>query len=267
MTDFVVIGGGIAGVSAAAHLAPHGSVILVEMEAALAYHTTGRSAALFVVNYGAQGSRPLGLASQAFLENPPEGTTDSPLLTERGLLWIADKGQMSGLMEIAREGKESGVESEIVTSEQALDLVPVLDPRHVTSGLFEPSARDIDVAALQQTFVRIARRHDAEIRTSSPVTAIHRKGSGWVVEAGGQTITCGAIVNASGAWGDRVAALANIEPIGLQPMRRTAFMVPGSQEYALWPMVIDTEQRFYFKPDGVQLLLVLTQSGLCQSSL
>ncbi|MGA7281536.1 MAG: FAD-dependent oxidoreductase, partial [Acidimicrobiia bacterium] len=52
MTDFVVIGGGMAGVSAAAHLAPHGSVILLEAESTLAAHTTGRSAALFVVNYG-----------------------------------------------------------------------------------------------------------------------------------------------------------------------------------------------------------------------
>ena len=74
VTDFVVIGGGIAGVSAAAHLAPHGSVTLVEMEPALAYHPTGRSAALFVVNYGAQGNRPLAKASQAYLENPPDDT-------------------------------------------------------------------------------------------------------------------------------------------------------------------------------------------------
>ncbi len=102
MTDFVVIGGGIAGVSAAAHLAPHGSVTLVEMESVLAYHTTGRSAALFVVNYGTQGSRPLALASQAFLENPPEGSTDAPFVTPRGLLLTADEIQMPGLVEIAR---------------------------------------------------------------------------------------------------------------------------------------------------------------------
>lgn len=259
MTDFVVIGGGIAGVSAAAHLAPHGSVILVEMESVLAYHTTGRSAALFVVNYGTQGSRPLALASQAFLEKPPEGSADIPLLTPRGLLWIAGESQMSGLMEIAREGRESGTESEVVASEEVLDLVPVLDPGHIAGGLFEPSAKDLDVSALHQAFVRIARKGGAEIQTRSPVTAIERKGSGWVVEAGDHTITCRAIVNASGAWGDLVAALANIEPIGLQPMRRTAFMVPGKREYADWPMVVDADQRFYFKPDGAQLLCSLAE--------
>ncbi|MFV1962079.1 MAG: NAD(P)/FAD-dependent oxidoreductase [Acidimicrobiia bacterium] len=262
MTDFVVIGGGIAGVSAAAHLAPHGSVILLEMESTLAYHTTGRSAALFVINYGTQGSRPLGLASRAFLENPPEGSTDAPLLTHRGLLWIADETQMAELSRIAREGRDSGAGSRLIPSDEVLGLVPALNSDRIAGGLFEPYARDIDVAALQQAFVRIARSHDAEIRTRSHVTAIERKGSGWIVKAGNDTLECGAIVNASGAWGDRVAALADIEPIGLQPMRRTAFMVPGTQDYAHWPMVVDADQRFYFKPDGVQLLCSLAEEEL-----
>ena len=91
MIDFVVIGGGIAGMSAAAHLAPHGSVILLEMEPVLGYHATGRSAAMFRLNYQDPGSRALGRASQRFLENPPPGATDAPLLTDRGLLWVADQ--------------------------------------------------------------------------------------------------------------------------------------------------------------------------------
>ena len=259
MTDFVVIGGGIAGVSAAAYLAPHGSVTLLEMESVLAYHTTGRSAALFVVNYGAQGARPLATASRAFLENPPEGSTDAALITSRGLLWTADGTQMSRLLDIATESQESGAGSRLISPDEAIGLVPVLNRAHVAGGLFEPSARDIDVAALHQAFVRIARKHDAEIRTRSPVTAIERNGSGWTVKTGDDTVTCRSIVNASGAWGDHLAALADIEPIGLRPMRRTAFMVPGDQDYAHWPMVVDADQRFYFKPDGVQLLCSLAE--------
>src|SRR5690606_32573282 len=69
LTDFVVIGGGMAGVSAAAHLAPHGKVTLIEAESSLAYHTTGRSAALFVVNYGGHVTRPLAAASAGFFRS------------------------------------------------------------------------------------------------------------------------------------------------------------------------------------------------------
>ena len=104
MIDFAVIGGGIAGVSAAAHLAPHGSVTFLEMEGALSYHSTGRSAAMSRVNHEAPGSRALARASRHFLENPPAGSTDRPLLTDRGLLWVADESQMPDLERIGRGG-------------------------------------------------------------------------------------------------------------------------------------------------------------------
>lgn len=259
MTDFAVIGGGIAGVAAAAHLAPHGSVTLLEMESSLAYHTTGRSAALFVVNYGGEGSRPLAQASRRFLEDPPEGSTDGSLLSDRGALWAADESQLDHLQQIADEGARSGAGSVLVGPDEMLRMVPRLRPERIGAGLYEPSARDIDVAALHQAFVRIARRNGAEIRLSSPVTGLARLGQGWRVSTPDGTLDCASVVNAAGAWGDRIAVLAGVEPIGLQPMRRTAFMVPGDRAFAGWPMVVDVDHRFYFRPDGVQLLCSLAE--------
>jgi D-arginine dehydrogenase len=264
MTDFVVIGGGIAGVSAAAHLAPHGSVTLLEMEQSLAFHTTGRSAALFVVNYGGEGSRPLALASQPFLENPPEGVADAPLLADRGALWIADESQLDHLHKIAEDGRDSGAGSELVDAGEVLRLVPKMRPERVAGGLYEPGARDIDVAALHQAFVRLARRHGADIRLSAPVTGISSLGGGWRVSTPTGDIDCQAVINASGGWGDLVAGLASVEPIGLQPMRRTAFMVPGDHSYSGWPMVVDVDHNFYFRPDGVQLLCSLAEENLSE---
>ena len=259
MTDFTVIGGGIAGVSAAAHLAPHGSVTLVEREQALAFHTTGRSAAIFVLNYGGGGSRPLALASKQFLENPPEGSTDAPLLSDRGALWIADFDQLEHLQKIADEGAQSGAGSTLVDTEEVMRLVPLLRRNRIAAGLYEPSARDIDVAALHQAFVRMARVHGADIKLSTPVTGLARVGQGWRVSTPNGDIDCQSVVNAAGAWGDVVAGLAGIAPIGLQPMRRTAFMVPGDHAYAGWPMVVDIDNNFYFRPDGGQLLCSLAE--------
>jgi len=259
MTDFVVIGGGIAGVAAAAHLSPHGSVSILEMESSLAYHTTGRSAALFVVNYGGRASRPLALASQPFFESPPEGSADGPLLTDRGALWVSDETQTEQLAIIAREGVATGAGSRIVDPGEMLAMVPALRPERIAGGIYEPTARDIDVAALHQAFVRIARSHGAEIVLSAPVTELARLGERWRVTTPSQTLDCMAVVNASGAWGDRIAALAGVKPIGLQPMRRTAFMVPGDPRYSRWPMVVDVGDTWYFRPDGVQLLCSLCE--------
>jgi D-arginine dehydrogenase len=65
------------------------------------------------------------------------------------------------------------------------------------------------------------------------------------------------VVNAAGAWADRVAALAGAAPIGLQPMRRTALIVdaPEGSDSQSWPMVIDIDEQFYFRPDAGGLLL------------
>lgn len=261
MTDFVVVGGGIAGVSAAANLAPYGRVTLLEMENSLAFHTTGRSAALFTINYGGPGSRPLGLASRHFLENPPEGSADAPLLTKRGSLWVAKESQMKHLAQVAEEGVLSGAGSETISPEEVIDLAPMLKIELLGGGIYEESAMDIDVAGLHQAFVRIMRRHGGKIETGNPAIRLARKGSGWEVTTAKATIECDAVVNASGAWGDRVAAMAGVEPIGLQPMRRTAFMVPGSPDFSDVPMVANVDHDYYFRPDGVQLLCSLAEEN------
>lgn len=260
MTDFVVIGGGIAGVAAAANLAPHGEVILVEMESSLAYHTSGRSAAMLVENYGSTGSRPLVKAARPFLQDPPAGSVDAPLLSDRAVVWVAPKGEPTDrLLERAEKGRLQGSRSRLLDTDGVLEVIPAMDPEWVGGGLYEPSGADIDVAALHQAFVRIARSHGAVLHTRSPVASIRRVGSGWEVRAGGHTMRCDAVINASGAWGDLIAEMAGVAPIGLQPYRRTAFMVPGSEESAHWPMVVEVDENFYFRPDGVQFLCSLAE--------
>jgi D-arginine dehydrogenase len=143
-----------------------------------------------------------------------------------------------------------------------MDLVPVMNPEHLAGGLWEPNAQDIDVAALHQVFVRLARRNGAEIRTSSPVTGMSPATGGWRVETPIGSIDCTAVINAAGAWGDQVAALGGVEPIGLQPMRRTAFMVPGDKSYSGWPLVADADDGYYFRPDGSQLFCSLAEENL-----
>lgn len=259
MKRVVVVGGGIAGVAAAAHLAPRTQVTLLEMESTLAYHTTGRSAATFLINYGGKGARPLAAASQSFYENPPPASTDSPLLSPRGALWIATQKQISHLESLAAAGRASGAGSVMVDAQEVRRIVPALDPAYIAGGLWETSARDIDVAGLHQAFVRIARRHEAEIRTGSPVVGIATQGTGWSVRTHDAEIDCDVIINAAGAWGDRIATLAGVDPIGLVPMRRTAFMVPGDEAYSDWPLVVDVDEGFYFRPDGTQLLCSLAE--------
>lgn len=264
MTDFVVIGGGFAGISAAAHLAPHGSVVLLEMEPVLAYHTSGRSAALLVENYGPPGARRLVKAARRFMEEPPPDSVEASLLSERPVMWVGDEEGMAHLESKAEDNRKSGASTELITADQVLEKMPAMRPEWVTGGLYEPAAADIDVAGLHQAFVRIARSHGAEIITDTAVSAIERGSGGRTVRAGDRSVRADVVVNASGAWGDVVAGIAGVQPIGLQPMRRTAFMVPGGQESAHWPMTLDAYERWYVKPDGVQFLCSLAEEVLSE---
>jgi len=259
VTDFVVVGGGFAGISAAAHLAPHGSVVLLEMESNLAYHTSGRSAAMLVENYGSTGSRPLVRGARSFLEMPPEGSVDATLLSGRAVMWVADRDGLADLETKAEMGRANGAENELLDSKEAIRRMPALRPDWVAGALFEPSGADIDVAALHQAFVRIARSHGAEVITSAPVSSIIRQGSNWLVTAEDKTWETPTVVNAAGAWGDVIAEMADVGPIGLTPYRRTAFMVPGSEESAGWPMIVETHENWYLRPDGVQFLCSLAE--------
>ena len=248
--DFLIIGSGIAGAGAAYELASGASVLLLEREEAHGHHTTGRSAALFMESYGNAVIRGLTRASRGFFEAPPAGFTDYPLLTPRGCLHLARPDQVAALADVP--GVVQPLDKAAV-----LAMVPVLREDYVGAGLYEADATDIDVAGLHQGFLRAAKARGAETRLNADVTGIARKGDGFVVTcASGESFETAVLVNAAGAWADVVARMAGVEPVGLQPMRRTAVIVdaPEGLDIRGWPVVIDVDEQFYFKPDAGRIL-------------
>jgi D-arginine dehydrogenase len=252
--DFLIIGSGIGGAGAAYELSDGARVLLLEREDAHGYHTTGRSAALYIETYGNAVIRGLTRASRAFFEAPPEGFCDYPLLTPRGCLNIARSDQLEALAIATAEAGDVAVP---LTREAVLGLVPMLRADYVAGGLLEPAAMDADVAALHQGFLSGAKARGAEIRTGCEIVAIERRAGGFRVTcASGETFEAAVVVNAAGAWADRVAVLAGAQPVGLQPMRRTAVIVeaPTAFDIRAWPAVIDVDEQFYFKPDAGRIL-------------
>lgn len=255
--DFVIIGAGIAGASAGWELAAHRRVLLLEREAQPGYHTTGRSAALYSATYGTPNICALTRASRAFYDAPPPEFGSAPILTPRGVVYLAGPDQLDLLEAAYAEALPRNPQVRRLTREELLEQAPCLRPEAVAAGMSEPGAADIDVHALHQGYLRGLRQRGGEIRTHAEVTALQRGEEGWhITLADGEVLRARAVVNAAGAWADVVAAQAGVPPIGLEPRRRTAFTfpVPAGMQAAHWPAVIGIAEDYYFKPDAGQML-------------
>lgn len=260
--DILVIGGGISGVSVAARLAASARVLVAEADAHLGMHATGRSAALLVEAYGPQEVRRLTTASRAFFEAPPAGFSDAPLARLRGSIVYASADQLARL-DAELEKAAAATRVERLTAAQVVDLCPLMRPGVAAAGFIEPGVLDLEPNALLQGFARIVRRSGGRILVDAPVQRIERRDGGWSVTAGRHSIACGIIVDAAGAWAERVAALAGAGPPGLTPMRRTAATIGLPPELAsllpALPAVIPVDESFYFKPDAGALMVSLSE--------
>lgn len=253
--DVAVIGGGIAGISAAAELSRDANVLLLERESQPGYHSSGRSAATLAQNYGTPPMHALTRLSEPFLSRPPEGFSSVPLLSARGLMRIAREDQVATLMHLAEDMKDNS-KLTWLTGDEIVARAPLLRPGHITQAFLNNDAADIDVHALMQGYLRMARASGATIRTSAPVTSLDWQDGQWRIGTPDDDVTATVVVNASGAWVDEVASLAGFRPLGITPMRRTAltFAAPGNVDVAALPMIVDADEHFYVKPEAGKLM-------------
>jgi D-arginine dehydrogenase len=251
-TDIVVVGGGIAGVSIGWELAAGARVLLLEAEPELARHTTGRSAALYLPSYGPPAIRALTAASLPRFAALAAELDTPDLLRPRTVLHIgADAEGAAGVAGLLALGGPREL-----SAADAVALCPVLAADRLRAAAAE-DAMDIDVMGLHAGYVRGLKARGGLVRTGSAVTGLRRDGAGWRVDCGEEEFTAGLVIDAAGAWADRVAGLAGVRPAGLRPLRRTVAIaaVPAGPPDPAWPMVGDGAERFYFKPEGAGLLV------------
>lgn len=254
MKSVAIIGAGIAGAGVAYALGDRANVTLIEAETQPGYHTTGRSAAFYVETYGGPDIQPLTTASKPFFDAPPAGFAAVPLLAARGGLHIANEAALPALALLETEFAGSGVAMKRLSAAGISVIAPQLRPEWQAGAIWEADCCDIDVASLHQGFVSGARRAGTTLLTHARVTGLRRENTRWLVITTAGEIRADVVVNAAGAWGDKVAALADVAPLGLQPMRRTVVVVDVDPAPARnLPLVVAADGSFYFKPDAGRL--------------
>ncbi|PWG01610.1 NAD(P)/FAD-dependent oxidoreductase [Sphingosinicella humi] len=258
--DILVIGGGVAGLSAAARLARHGRVVVLEAEDAHGYHSSGRSVSFSHFGIGDAVVRGLTAYSQPFFENPPEGFCPTPLCRVMPSLYVAGEETMPALEALYAEMARFTDTVEWTDEAGLKAICPILKTGSgaAVRGVVDRSGLKLDADALLQSFGRAARGAGAELVTGRRIAAIRREGESWIVRTeAGEQWSAPILVNAAGAWADRVAGLAGVEPLGLQPKRRTIIVVdpPAGMDVRDWPFLHSIVSDFYMMPEAGQLLV------------
>ena len=253
--DVAVIGGGVVGLSVAYFLAPRSSVVVLEREDQLGYHSSGRSAAMYIEGYENPTVQKLTLAGKDFFFDPPEDFSEYALLSKCGGLTIAGPQEVGRLEAYCAAWSATCPDLRRLNVEQTTEIVPIIDPSWLSGAAFDPSWHSIDVHGLLTGFERGVRAGRGEIKKSSPVTKITRNGRVWELTTPGEVVEAEVVVNAAGAWANAIAALAGVEPKPLVPLRRTAAIVPGPEQISGWPMVHTVSGNLYFKPESPGLMV------------
>ncbi len=252
-SDIIVIGGGIAGLSAAAELAADASVTVLETEAQPGYHASGRSAAYFAAAYGKKIIREITGCCESFLRAPTEGFTQVELFRPRDCMFFGREDQAKKLEAMQQDNPRL----QFLGAEAVRQRVPVLSPEYIYGAMWDRKGGDLDVDALLQGFLRQFRRRGGTFQANHCVSSLDRSGGVWNVTAGSQHFQAPVVVNAAGAWVEPVAALAGLGTLGIEPLRRTALTIdpPGGADIRDWPEMVDVDEDFYFKPDAGQLMI------------
>lgn len=254
--DFLIVGAGIAGASAAYRLASKGRVVVLERESRPGYHTTGRSAATFIETYGNRVMRGLTSAGRDFFLKPPAGFTEAKLASPRGCMIVATAEQTAKLRQGIAEAQDLSPAVRALDTKEAQRYCPVLKPAAAAAAMLDPDAMDIDVDALHQGYLRGMKAGGGTLVTDAEVEGMDRKAGQWQVATKQGKFSAPVVIDAAGAWADVIAGLAGAAPVGLVPKRRTivAFDPPAGVDPRAWPITGAASEDWYFLPQGGRVL-------------
>jgi D-arginine dehydrogenase len=252
--DILIIGGGIAGLSAAAALAPHAKVAVLEAEEQIGFHSSGRSATMLHYALGDRLVRALTLASRGFFDDPPEDFAEVPVGRPMPVLIHArddEREELDALeADISPFAKLDRLDSRGVH-----ELCPLLKEDAV-HGIADRRGIRLDPHALLQGNLRQLRRRGGELVTGARATLIKRVQGVWEVTSERDDVFSAPIlVNAAGSWVDVVANLAGVRPLGFAPKRRTiiTFDAPPGTAIEALPFAKTVGDELYFAPESGRL--------------
>lgn len=245
--DFIVIGGGIAGLSVLHYLSGKGRGCLLEREPVLSAHSSGRNAAIF---RPLEADRYTGrLAARSMQEW--ERLLGPGVLRPCGLLLVsADQTLVELLAAVAR--KQRITPCRVLDRDALREIASTLQGGQACYGVLVGGGGVLDIHAMITALDASARAAGAEIyteKTASRVLLEQNRVCG-VELMDGMKIAAPVVVIAAGAWSRELGASCGA-PLPLTPRRRHLVQLNNAIENAeRHPVVWRLEDEVYYRPES-----------------
>lgn len=248
--DVIIVGGGLAGCSAAWHLAPDHDVLVLEQGSQPGAEASAQNAGM-VRRLGEDPyERALALRTAAWMADPGPDWSDAPPSRVVGAVLglVHDPGDLHDAVAHVRA---AGVRVDAVPLAEIGAIAPALTGSPLRAAWHVPDERVADAHALLTGFLRGARRHGARVRCRVAVQALLRDGDRCVgVRTSHGNIHAEHVVLAAGAWCAALAAGAQLDR-PLIPLRRSLVRTaphPASRPDHPWCWLDDV--GLYLRPEA-----------------
>ncbi|MFB6300425.1 MAG: NAD(P)/FAD-dependent oxidoreductase [Halobacteriales archaeon] len=257
----IVVGGGIVGLTSAYYLSSRGVEVTVLEKSSIGAGATERAAGGIRAQFETPVSINLSKASIDVWERY-ETTFETDIgYQQPGYLFLARSDDTAAaLRESVAIQNECGVPSEFITPERAAVYSPAIDPDNYVGGTYSPTDGYADPHLALRGFAEAASDAGVEVQTGVEVTDVVRTqdedGPVSGVETSEGDKTADYVVNAAGAWGAQIAAMAGID-IPITPHRRQIIIVdPATPVQDTVPMTFDYGLSLYFHPNREGAILL-----------
>jgi L-2-hydroxyglutarate oxidase len=214
MYDFVIVGGGIVGLSTSMALGeryPKARILVLEKENQVAFHQTGNNSGVihsgiyykpgsFKAKFSRQGCRSMVQFCQ-------EHDIDHEVCGK--VIVATSSQQLPRLENLYQRGLENGLEVKKITSEEVKEKEP-----HVSSvaGIWVASTGIVNYKQVCQKYAEIIQQQGGEIKFNTKVNKIVASGQNQVLETNNGSYETRFVINCAGLYSDRVAKLGKVNP-------------------------------------------------------
>lgn len=250
--EVVVVGGGVNGCSIAFHLARRGTrnIVLIE-KGHVASGPTGVSSGVVRQHYTHETLAAMARDSVRVFEHFRDETGGDAAFVQCGVVFLSGSENAAVLASTVEMHRRIGIRESLLSAGELKAMDPELFDEDVACGAYDPDGGYADPTLAANSFADAAKRLGVEILKRTTVTDLRLDGgkvAGVTTDKG--DIATGTVINAAGAWGARIAAMAGVEI----PITVTRHAVVVTERPASWrnptPVWGDLIGGWYFKPDG-----------------